>query len=445
MTDNTTLIEPEEAGLRRALQIAADLPVPPDLPRRVLDRPRLQGTRSARVRRPIGPPVRRTWAVAGAAASVAAVVLGVAVFGGTAQPGAPTGGATGIAQPAAASNSTASNSTVSDGRSVGAVGPAETTGGTTTTTPTSPVLLPRGNYQAWSTQTVPCAGIPAVADASQQLLRPGVAVATAVVCDTAEKVRPGDGVWLMAGERDLTATRTAALTAALTAADVPVDPAGVCDAMGVLVPDFALVLADGRTVRPGVPGDGCHPSRDVAAILAPVGDSQISATTPIKQLRSQAMVDAGCDPAPTPYWDPFSSGGTGSVGARPKAPEAGAVCRYNVTGDSPENRTAVLAALGTPSAAELAKALQPVLTAQVKPAKACTSPEGAFVPAEGGWLTVVTPAGDDPNVTSSAAVVLSVELGGCHRVLASDGVGWFAPQRAVDALQALATDPVLLR
>jgi len=306
-------------------------------------------------------------------------------------------------------------------------------------------LLPPGNYQAWSTQTVPCGGIPAVADTDQQLLRPGVGVASAVVCDTTEKERPGDGVWLMAGERELTAAQATALAAALTVADVPADPAGVCDAMGVLVPDFALVLADGRTVRPGVPGDGCHPSRDVAAILAPTGGSPVSMTTPIKQLRSQAMVDTGCDPASTPYWDPFSSGGTGSAGSRPTPPVSASVCRYSVAGDSPESLRAALVALGTPSRQKLAAALRPLIAAQVKPAAGCRSAESTFAHADTGWLTVVTPVGNDSDGKSSSSVVLSVELGGCHRVLAADGVGWIAPQQAVDALKALATEPVLLK
>src|SRR6185312_16593868 len=373
-----------------ALHRSGELPAPPDLPRRVLGRPPFTPRRSARAGRRTGPPVRRTWAVAGAAASVAAVVLGMAVFGGTAGPNGTIDGSAGSAPPAATSAAGASG--------------AATTPGATTTSPTTPVLLPRGEYQAWSTQTVPCAGVAPVNDAEQQLLRPGVAAASVVVCDTAEKERAGDGVWLMAGERELTAAQTTALTAALTVADVPVDPAGVCDAMAVVVPDFALILEDGRTVRPGVPGDGCHPSRDVASILAPPTDPGARATTPVEQLRSQAMVDAGCDPASTPYADPFSSGGTGSTGSRPKPPAAASVCRYSVTGDSPQTRSADLASLGSPGRKELAAALDPLLDAQVKPAPACTAAEAAFAPADTGWLTVVTPVAGEGKATSEVVL-----------------------------------------
>ncbi len=84
-----------------------------------------------------------------------------------------------------------------------------------------------------------------------------------------------------------------------------------------------------------------------------------------------------------------------------------------------------------------------MIAARIKPAAACTSAGSTFAPADTGWLTVVTPVGDDGKSTD--AVVFSVELGGCHRVLAADGVGWIAPQQAVDALKALATEPVLLK
>src|SRR4051795_13420726 len=138
MTDAIKRTEPDEARLRQALHVAAELPAPPDLPRRVLDRPQFKGARTARSGRRTAPPVRRTWAVAGAAASVAAVVLGVAVFGGTAQRTGPIDSAVGGAQPATAATA---------GTSV-AAGPTPETPSGKTTTAGSPVLLPPGNYRA---------------------------------------------------------------------------------------------------------------------------------------------------------------------------------------------------------------------------------------------------------------------------------------------------------
>jgi hypothetical protein len=428
--------ERDATALRRTLTTAADLPAPDDLATRVLERPEFKPatTRTSRWFTGSGP-TRRTWAVAGAAASVAAVMLGVAVFGGSARPDSPQAG------PAAGASSA---TTSSPAKAASSVPPTSASPSTTTTL--GAALLPKGNYQAWSSQTVPCGGVPAVPDAEQQLLSPDVVVAGAAVCTTTEKQIPGDGVWLLAGERELTAVQTAALVDALTADNVPVDPAGVCDAMAILVPDFAVVLADGRTVRPGVPGDGCHPSRQVAAVLASAAESAGEPTTKVRQLRTQAMVDAGCDPAASPYWDPFSSGGTGAQGGdRPQAPKTASVCRYDATGDSPETRAATLTALGTPSAAKLKTALNQVLTAQVKPAGACTSAEHSFDPAADGWLTVVTtPAEKEAADKGSMELVLSVELGGCHRVLAPNGTGWFAPGPAVDALAALADERVEL-
>src|SRR6478752_404424 len=109
MTDAIKRTEPDEAGLRHALHVAAELPAPPDLPRRLLDRPQFKGARTVRSGRRTGPPARRTWAVAAAAASVAAVVLGVAVFGGTARRTGSIHGADGNAQPATAPNSAVVN------------------------------------------------------------------------------------------------------------------------------------------------------------------------------------------------------------------------------------------------------------------------------------------------------------------------------------------------
>ncbi len=282
--------------------------------------------RTARSGRRTAPPVRRTWAVAGAAVSVAAVVLGVAVFGGTQRPGVVDGAV-------GAQSATAATA----GTSV-AAGPRPKPAATQRQPhPYRRCCCHPGTIRPGARRRSPAGAFARSRDTEQQLLRPGVGAATAVVCDTTEKERPGDGVWLMAGERELTAAQATALAAALTVADVPADPAGVCDAMGVLVPDFALVLADGRTVRPGVPGDGCHPSRDVAAILAPTGGSPVPMTTPIEQLRSQAMVDTGCDPASTPYCGPVLVGGNGFAGSRPKPPVSASVCRYSVAGDSPES------------------------------------------------------------------------------------------------------------
>ena len=424
--DRAGSTDPEEAGLSRSLKAAADVPVPGDLSARVLDRPALQGGR----RSTSAVRTRRIWSVVGVAAAVAAVAIGVTAVNTSSRDDAPS----------AAAGATSS----SDG-SASAGSPAKSSAGSPSATealvdPT----LPRGDYQPWSQQLVPCGGIDPVDNADQALLNPEVGVAGAVVCDTTEQPVDGDGVWLLAGERELAPAQVTALVEALTAENVPIDPAAMCTADYVSIPDFALVLDDGRVVRPGVPGDGCHPSRDAAAILAPTGD--VVATTQVRQLRTQAMVDAGCDPAGPTFWDPFSSGGTGAQGERPQAPTSGgSVCLYESSGDSPENMSAELVALGTPAAADLTKALNDVLDAQVKPGPGCASAENAYLPAEAGWLTVVAPAADgEAEAKGSNEIVLSVELGGCHRVLSGGGVGWFAPGPAVDALAALADEPVVL-
>ena len=69
-------------------------------------------------------------------------------------------------------------------------------------------------------------------------------LAGATVCGTGTQLLPGDGIWTLAGHRALTAAQTAALVTALSARNVPLDPAAICTAQAVLVPDFTLTLAD---------------------------------------------------------------------------------------------------------------------------------------------------------------------------------------------------------
>ena len=164
----------EEQGLRRSLTLAADVPPPPDLPQRVLANPRVR-RRAALTE----SPARRWTVIAVAAAAVAGVVIGVTMIGAAARPDRPATVAAPVPTPPTTPTPTSAPSLAT----VAAVAP----------------LLPRGSYQPWSDQTVPCDGAAAVPSAEQQLLNPEADVTGAVVCDTGTRYVPGDGIWTVAG------------------------------------------------------------------------------------------------------------------------------------------------------------------------------------------------------------------------------------------------------
>ena len=266
-----------------------------------------------------------------------------------------------------------------------------------------------------------------------------------MVCDTGTRYVPGDGIWTVAGARTLTPTQVDALAKALATTNVPIDPAAMCTANAVLIPDFTLTLADGDRVRPGVPGDGCHPVAAVADALAGtpgILDDQV------RQVSSQEMVDSGCAPADR-YFDPFSGNGSGEPGTRPAAPKGTvSVCRYTVAaGDPTTDPTAggaTLDGLGSTAGSRLGT----VLGAQIKPGKTCSAPEAATAPAADGWLTVVRPpsAPISAEESTGGAVLFTVELGGCHRMLDPNGQpAGFAPGAAVTALADKASTAIVLK
>jgi hypothetical protein len=412
MNDDQHADPDQEARLRRALATAADRPAPADLTARVLDRPEF-GRRKALSQSPA-----RRWAVIGvAAAAVGALAIGITVVNnatrtpssGLAGPGAST------AQSAAVANDTAT---------------------VTTVVPQVDPLLPRGDYQAWAHQAVPCDGADPVPDTTQQLLSPKAEVVGAVVCGSGNEPVDGDGLWLSAGHHELTAAQTAALVKALTVKNVKIDPAAMCTMQLIAVPDFTLVLADGSRVRPGVPGDGCHPSAAAADILATGADGPF--TDHVRQTWTPAMMVAGCEPGGDSY-DPFT-GMIGTTAERPATPKGAlSVCLFNsnITADNPAG-VATLTSLGSTTRA----AVDLALDALVKPSKQCTSDDAAATPAA-GWLTVIVkPAKADG---SSPSPTVYLELGGCHRVATPDGLVGFAPASAVDALAAAASEKVTLK
>jgi len=100
------------------------------------------------------------------------------------------------------------------------------------------------------------------------------------------------------GATDLVATESrgddiGALLAALRLPDQPLT-AGACTADLPTVPWFALLDAEGRWIRPGVPGDVCGKIRiEVRDAVAALNLTPVSTRT-IRQLESAEAVAAGC-------------------------------------------------------------------------------------------------------------------------------------------------------
>lgn len=122
-------------------------------------------------------------------------------------------------------------------------------------------------------------------------LAAGFMPVAAVLCRTVEQRRPGGGTDQLAAE-----DRATDVTALATALRLPDGgrTGGGCSTDLVGTPWLALIDAQGRWVRPGVPIDGCHhPRREVLTAIGALRTTRVSAhfrTTTI----SDAAAASGC-------------------------------------------------------------------------------------------------------------------------------------------------------
>lgn len=99
------------------------------------------------------------------------------------------------------------------------------------------------------------------------LLPPDAVITDVVVCEVPWGPVSGDGGAEGGTVRRLAADRIPALHAALTLPDES-GAGNTCTAIGIVVPAFTVTLADGSRLRPGIPGDGCHPRAEALAALS---------------------------------------------------------------------------------------------------------------------------------------------------------------------------------
>jgi hypothetical protein len=222
----------------------------------------------------------------------------------------------------------------------------------------------------------------------------------AVVCLAAPAKRAGGGTDLIAGEQR--ADDIAALVAALRLPDQS-RTGGACTMDLPFVPWLALLDAQGRWIRPGIPADACgKPRREFRDAYQAVKMTPV-ATRPVREIESDEAASAGCEQRwADMVWVTGEWGG-----GRSSAPAAGLpaddaevrVCFYRVPADQRGNGKPAgeFEKGGRLPAAKWTTVKREVAAAA--PAAACATPATRFA-------LVRLPAGE-----------IYVEADGCRRVL----------------------------
>ncbi|WP_029136471.1 lipoprotein [Nakamurella lactea] len=266
-------------------------------------------------------------------------------------------------------------------------------------------------------------------------LGPTADVTAAVVCGTTEKYVKGKGSWDFTVVRAVPAEKIPALVTALRLPDAS-GTADACTAMLVMVPGFVLTLADGSRIRPGVPGDGCHPRHEVLDAL----DVATSITTETRgtQVRSELEVTTNCGAtAKSPaVWQSETIPGLAKL---PPVPGSGSVsvCRYRGTPDQEGPLVAAglqpagVVAAGWPTAAQVGSLR-------------CDTPDDVLDVPPVDWLMFLrTPTPPYRLDDAGGGVFALLELGGCGRLVDPvNGTAWSADLDVGTRLAALADHPV---
>jgi len=297
---------------------------------------------------------------------------------------------------------------------------------------------PRATYPATDEgQPLSCDGVPR--PASWPLLPPSATVVAAVMCVDKQKYVAGQGMWTYRQVLPLPAANIPALVAGLTKPDVKLGNDAICDAVLIGAPPFVVTLADGTKLRPRLPSDGCHPSKEAltaldAGTIAPLTESRT------KQVLGQVQTTTNCgDGAKSPaIWIGASNGRAGK-GGQPTLPSSGSVsvCYYRATAD----QEGELIRAGTVPVQQL-RTLWTKLPAGPSPACPPTS-DVMNSPAVDWLMFLPTPRPPYRFGDSGSSPIALVELGSCRRLLGL-GTGLVGPVPAALASQlaALADQPV---
>lgn len=214
-------------------------------------------------------------------------------------------------------------------------------------------------------QSGQCDGVPRPATLS--LIAKSANVTGAVACEDVEKYVQHQGLWNVTVVRQVPPAQIPALVAGLTLPDEPAT-GGACTAILIVVGSFVLTLADGSRIRPGVPGDGCHPRQAALAALDGLSGFPIKSQTRTVRVRTDLEVTTNCGStakSPAIWLDATKTEHARSI-ALPRTGSI-SVCRYRGTAD----QQGTLVAAGLRSSAAMLK---------LWPHAVDVSPSGCHVP-----------------------------------------------------------------
>jgi len=100
------------------------------------------------------------------------------------------------------------------------------------------------------------------------------------MCVDTQKYVAGHGMWTYRQVLPLPAANIPALVAGLTKPDVKLGN----DAVGYVIPPFVVTLTDGTRLRPRLPSDGCHPSKEALTAL------DAGTTAPLTESRTKQVL-----------------------------------------------------------------------------------------------------------------------------------------------------------
>ena len=169
----------------------------------------------------------------------------------------------------------------------------------------SPIAVPAAARPLPTLAALPSApggGCPQVPSPTGRLL-PGEIPTSATVCVELRQPVVGHGKWLIRQLATVTGPELAAIVTALRQPDIAATPGTKCLLMMVSGPPFWLTLADGRTVEPRVPRDGCQQSVTVTDLLLSTLNSAavvISRVRPLSDTVPLPVPSGTSDPTPSP-------------------------------------------------------------------------------------------------------------------------------------------------
>lgn len=291
---------------------------------------------------------------------------------------------------------------------------------TTSATIAPTTVATRAQYRAMDVQQQgTCDGMPV--PKSLSLLPTSAHLTAAVMCVDTQKYVAGHGVWTYAQVLPLPPAKLPELFTGLTQPDVQKPDNGPCTANLVSIPAFVVTLSDGSRIRPGVPGDGCHPRQDALQAFGDPASIKPRSETRTTQVLGDLETTSNCgDGAKSPaIWISMGQRGKG----RATLPAAGSVsiCFYHGVADQQGELTRV----GVVPVEHLRPLWQKLPAGKVS---ACAPPADAMTVPPVDWLMFLpTPNPPYQYGTSVAGPIAPpialLELGGCRRLLSvTDGL-----------------------